>query len=65
MVVSDAKAGDGGEGDDDIDGNTWSGPGKDVNDNEAKNVPVWTLGTWHPRLQGNSANRRKINTPGR
>lgn len=65
MVVSDANGGDGGAGDDDIGGNTWSRHGKDDNDNQAKHVPVLALGTSLPRLQANSANRRKINTPGR
>lgn len=65
MVVTDGKVDDVGEGDEDPDGNDWSGHGNDDNDDEAKDVPVLALGTRLPRLQGNSANRWQMNTPGK
>lgn len=65
LVVTDAKSDDVGEGDDNIDGKDQRGHSNDDNADEAKNVPGLAVGTKLPRLQGNSLNRRKINTQGR
>ena len=64
-MVRDDKSDDVGEGDNNIAGNEWCGHSNNNDADEAKNVPVLAVGTNLPRLQGNSFNKRKINTRGR